>query len=169
MSEFAHRVVILAVAILGCAVQLSAQEQSPVLLYYADAYADHYHVPRALFRAIVSQESNWNPLALSDKGAMGLMQLMPATAREYDISNPYAPSENLSGGAQYLASLLHLFRGDMRLVVAAYYCGPRHLEQRGLSYDNPAVVAYVESVRRRYQRELDRLERQNAPSPAGGQ
>jgi hypothetical protein len=80
--------VILAVAILGCGVQLSAQEQSPVLLYYADAYADHYHVPRALFRAIVSQESNWNPLALSDKGAMGLMQLMPATAREYDISNP---------------------------------------------------------------------------------
>lgn len=112
-------------------------------------------------------QSSW--LALSDKGAMGLTQLMPGTAREYGVSNLYAPSENLSGGAQYLAYLLQLFRGDMRLVVAAFYCGPRRLEHRGLSYCNPAVIAYVEAVRRRYQRELRQLERQNAPSPAGGQ
>ena len=64
------------------------QEGNPELKYYADAYADHYGVPRALVHAIIAQESNWNPRALSTKGAAGLMQLMPVTAGMYFVQGP---------------------------------------------------------------------------------
>lgn len=127
---------------------------NPELRYYADAYADHYGVPRALVHAIIAQESNWNPFAISNKGAAGLMQLMPATAAEYLVRNRFSVKENLGGGIQYLADLLTEFRGEMRLAVAAYYCGSRPIASQGLHYGNPDVVAYVESVRRRYQSEL---------------
>jgi soluble lytic murein transglycosylase-like protein len=144
-------------ALLFCGVGFEtaqAQHSTNEMRYYADAYADHYQVPRALVHAIVEQESGWNPSALSGKGAAGLMQLMPATAHAYDVQDRYDVNQSLSGGIQYLADLLREFNGDMRLAVAAYYCGSRHLERQGLSYGNPEVVAYVESVRRRYRRDL---------------
>ena len=127
---------------------------SPQLTYYADAYADHYQVPRALVHAIIEQESSWQPGTLSNKGAAGLMQLMPETARAYGVRNPYSVTDNLSGGVQYLANLLRRFNGEMRLAVAAYYCGSRPLERRGLAYRNPDVATYVEAVQRRYMRHL---------------
>jgi len=117
-------------------------------------YADHYGVPRELVHAIIAQESNWNPRALSNKGAAGLMQLMPATAGVYLVRDRFSVTENLSGGIRYLADLMTEFRGEMRLAVAAYYCGSQRIARRGLYYRNPDVVAYVEAVRRRYQREL---------------
>ena len=132
----------------------AAYAQDQATIYYANAYADHYGVPRALVDAIIEQESAWNPLAQSVKDAEGLMQLMPATAALYGVRNRYDILENLSGGVRYLADLLSEFHGDMRLAVAAYFCGSRHILQRGFSYSNPDVVAYVESVRRRYQSDL---------------
>jgi soluble lytic murein transglycosylase-like protein len=146
----------------------NCQRPKAVIEYYADAYADHYGVPRALVHAIIRQESNWNPRALSDKGAVGLMQLMPATAETYSVRDRYSVTESLSGGVQYLADLLNQFGGEMRLAVAAYYCGPRRIDRYGLSYHNPEVVAYVESVRSRYQREL-RVQVINRSVSAGGQ
>ena len=143
-----------------------AQDQSA--MYYANAYADHYGVPRALVDAIIEQESDWNPLAQSVKDAEGLMQLMPATAAMYGVRNRYDILENLSGGVRYLADLLREFHGDMRLAVAAYYCGSRHILQRGFSYSNPDVVAYVESVRRRYQSDLQSQADRMAYGPNGG-
>jgi soluble lytic murein transglycosylase-like protein len=148
---------------------LSAQSRTPERVYYADAYADHYGVPRALVRAIITQESNWNPRAVSVKGAAGLMQLMPSTATAFGVRNRYSVTENLSGGVEYLADLLGQFRGEMRLAVAAYYCGSRNIQRRGLSYRNPEVVAYVESVRGRYQRELQMQAGRDSSLPAGGQ
>jgi hypothetical protein len=79
-----------------------AAQPNPELLYYANAYADHYRVKRALVYAVIEQESNWNPSALSNQGATGLMQLMPETARVYGVRNRYVASQNLSGGVQYL-------------------------------------------------------------------
>jgi soluble lytic murein transglycosylase-like protein len=131
-----------------------AAKPSPQLTYYADAYADHYQVPKALVHAIIEQESSWKPRALSDKGAAGLMQLMPGTAVAYGVRDRYSVTDNISGGVQYLVNLLRRFNGEMRLAVAAYYCGSRPLERRGLAYRNPDVVTYVEAVRRRYARQL---------------
>jgi soluble lytic murein transglycosylase-like protein len=138
-----------------------AQRENPEADYYVNAYADHYGIPRALMRAIVSQESSWNPTAVSAAGALGLMQLMPKTARAYGVRNPFSKSDNIGGGARYLHYLLQLFHGDMRLAVAAYYTGEGHIARRGLAFHNPAVIAYVEQVQRRYQREL---ERRNTPA-----
>jgi soluble lytic murein transglycosylase-like protein len=145
-----------------------AHAQTPETVYYADAYADHYGVPRALVHAIIAQESAWNPLAISKKNAEGLMQLMPATAAMYGVGNRFSVIENLGGGVQYLSELLAAFHGDMRLAVAAYYCGPSHILQKGLAYRNSDVLAYVEAVRARYRAEvLEDASRVNAP-PAGG-
>jgi soluble lytic murein transglycosylase-like protein len=145
-----------------------AHAQAPEAVYYADAYADHYGVPRALVHAIIEQESAWNPLAISKKNAVGLMQLMPATATMYGVGNRFSVIENLRGGVQYLSELLIAFRGDMRLAVAAYYCGPSHILQKGLAYRNSAVLAYVEAVRARYRRELSKEAGRGNTSLAGG-
>ena len=146
----------------------SAPAQAPEAVYYADAYADHNRVPRALVHAIIAQESAWNPLAISKKNAEGLMQLMPATAAIYGVGNRFSVIENLGGGIQYLSELLTAFHGDMRLAVAAYYCGPSHILQKGLAYRNPDVLVYVEAVRARYGREVSKeAGRGNAPLAGG--
>lgn len=164
---------IFALSLLASVIAIRSSAQSthtgnPELTYYADAYADHYGVPRALVHAIIAQESGWNPHALSkSKGAAGLMQLMPATAETYSVRDRFSVTENLSGGIQYLAALLMEFRGEMRLAVAAYYCGPRWPSHKGLNYQNADVVAYVDSVRRRYQSELREQPNRSIPVPGG--
>ena len=145
------------------------QGGDPELKYYADAYADHYGVPRALVHAIIAQESNWNPRALSNKGAAGLMQLMPVTAGAYLVRDPFSITENLSGGIQYLADLMTEFRGEMRLAVAAYYCGSRRIARQELYYRNPDAVSYVEAVHRRYQLELREQANRDIPTTGRGQ
>ena len=158
--------------ILALAIPATAETRrggNPELKYYADAYADHYGVSRALVHAIIAQESNWNPRALSNKGAAGLMQLMPVTAGMYFVRNRFSTTENLSGGIQYLADLMTEFRGEMRLAVAAYYCGSRRIARQGLYYRNPDVVSYVEAVRRRYQLELREQANRDIPTPGRGQ
>jgi len=134
--------------------QNAAEQKHPDIVYYANAYADHYHVPRALVHAVITQESGWNRNALSSKGAAGLMQLLPGTAARFAVRDPHSVSDNLSGGVQYLALLISMFRGDMRLAVAAYYCGEHHIQHRGLAYRNPEVIAYVLAVQRLYDREI---------------
>ena len=165
---------LLALPLFALAFTISARAETrptgnPELKYYADAYADHYGVPRALVHAIIAQESNWNPHALSNKGAAGLMQLMPATAGTYRVRDRFSVTENLSGGIQYLADLMTEFRGEMRLAVAAYYCGSRHVARQGLNYRNPDVVTYVEAVRHRYQLELREQADRDSPMPGKGQ
>ncbi len=167
-----RRLFALPLFILALAIPATAETrggENPELRYYADAYADHYGVRRALVHAIIAQESNWNPRALSTKGAAGLMQLMPATAEGYLVRDRFSITENLSGGIQYLADLMTEFRGEMRLAVAAYYCGSRRIARQGLHYRNPDVVSYVEAVRRRYQLELHEQANRDVPTPGRGQ
>ncbi len=144
----------LAVLPLRASAQSLPEMKFPEIVYYANAYADHYHVPRALVHAVITQESGWNRNAHSSKGATGLMQLLPGTAARFAVRNPTAISDNISGGVQYLALLIAMFRGDLRLAVAAYYCGEHHIKQRGLNYQNPEVIAYVLAVQRLYDREI---------------
>src|SRR5579864_8243902 len=91
--------------------------------YYVAAYAQHYQVPVQLVRAVVERESNWRPCAISAKGAVGLMQLMPMTAQHLLVSDRCNIDQNVSGGVRYLAWLLSKFHGDSRLASAAYYAG----------------------------------------------
>jgi soluble lytic murein transglycosylase-like protein len=141
-------------AVACCSRMVYAAAGDREAMYYANAYADHYGVPRPLVYAIISQESGWNQTAISNRGALGLMQLMPGTARRYGVRRPFAKSDNIGGGVRYLGDLLTQFHGDMRLAVAAYYTGEDRIHRRGLAFQNRAVVAYVEQVRWLYQREL---------------
>jgi soluble lytic murein transglycosylase-like protein len=121
--------------------------------YYVAIYARQYLVPVDFVRAVIEQESNWQPCAISLKGAAGLMQLMPATAQRLGVTDRCDIQQNVYGGVRYLAWLMAKFHGDLRLVAAAYYAGERAVESRGLQYANPDVVAYVAAVRARFERQ----------------
>ena len=90
---------------------------------YIDRYAGQYHVDPVLVRAVIQVESDFNPRCVSNKGARGLMQLMPETARQYGVHNVFDPEDNIHGGVHNLADLLDRYRGDLRRVLAAYNAG----------------------------------------------
>jgi len=113
-------------------------------------YARAYHVPFELVAAVIQAESNWNPNAVSNKGAAGLMQLMPGTAARFGVRNRFDIEENIRGGVAYLAWLIHLFHGDLRLAVAAYQTGEAPILRRGLAYSSAEVFEYVSRVARLY-------------------
>lgn len=113
-------------------------------------YAAHYRVPPELIAAFIDVESRWNPRAVSAKGAMGLMQLMPATAKRFGAFEPFDVEQNIAAGTRYVTALMWEFHGDLRLVAAAYYAGDRNIAREQLDYRNPDVVAYVQAVRRQY-------------------
>ena len=116
----------------------------------ATYYAQVYQVPPALVEAVIQVESNWNPYAVSTKGAAGLMQLMPATAARFGVRHRFNIRENIRGGVAYLAWLIRLFRGDLRLAVAAYFVGEAPILLRGLAYSSRQVFDYVSRVARVY-------------------
>ena len=117
---------------------------------WAEYYARLYQVPVDLVDAVIDEESGWNPYAVSDKGAVGLMQLMPQTAMRFGVRNRFHLDENIRGGVAYLAWLNQKFNGDLRLVTAAYYVGETPILSRKLNYSSADVQAYVNRVARRY-------------------
>jgi soluble lytic murein transglycosylase-like protein len=103
-----------------------------------------------LVEAVIDVESSWNPLAVSPKGAVGLMQLMPATAFALRVHNRFQIEDNIHGGVAYLAWLIRLFRGDLRLAIAAYIVGPKPILAHGLAYSSREVFVYVSRVAAHY-------------------
>ena len=85
-----------------------------------------------LVKAVMKAESNFNPYAKSPKGAQGLMQLMPDTARLMMVYDPYDPDENIKGGAKYLKLLEEMFQGDMELMLAGYNAGPNRVLEHNM-------------------------------------
>jgi soluble lytic murein transglycosylase-like protein len=93
--------------------------------------ATKYGVNPCLIKAVIHAESGYNPNAVSRKGASGLMQLMPGTARSLKVSNSFDPQDNVEGGVKYLRFLLDTFRGDVSLAVAAYNAGLNKVARYG--------------------------------------
>lgn len=111
------------------------------------------NVEAALIRAVISVESGYNPSAVSRAGAVGLMQLMPETAKRYNVTDRHDPEQNIHGGAEYLRDLLRMFNYDLRLTLAAYNAG----EQAVMKYGNRIppyreTLAYVPKVMKFYKR-----------------
>ena len=97
--------------------------------------------------AVIAVESGWNPRAVSRAGALGLMQLMPATARDMYVADIFDPAQNIEGGARYLRLLQDRFGGDLEKVLAAYNAGPeRVLRHGGAVPPIPETQAYVRKV-----------------------
>jgi len=134
---------------------------------FTDRYSDliarstaRHGVDAALVRAIIHAESAFRPDARSRAGAQGLMQLMPETAKEMGVSNPFDAEQNIEGGTRYLSGLLERYNRDVRLAAAAYNAGPGAVEQYGGIPPYAETQAYVKRVQVLYRRylELDKLQ-----------
>jgi hypothetical protein len=120
----------------------------PVLAGYLDDAATRYGVDPALVRAVAWQESRFHSDVISPKGAIGIMQLMPATAAQLGV-NPYDPQQNIQGGVAYLRALLTQFNGNERLALAAYNAGPAAVLQYGGIPPFRETQNYVKSIAER--------------------
>lgn len=127
--------------------------------------ARRHALPSSLVHAVISAESRYVPQAVSPRGAMGLMQLMPATARSLGITQPFDPAQNIEGGTRYLRHLLDEFAGDIQLALAAYNAGPAAIHRHGRRVPPyPETRAYVPRVLAHMAR-LDALSAVPAPAP----
>jgi soluble lytic murein transglycosylase-like protein len=129
--------------------------------------ATQYRIDPKLIRAIIQTESDYDPSAVSSKGAMGLMQLIPATAQRFGVGNPFDPSQNIEGGVSYLKYLLKLFGGNLPLSLAAYNAGENTVIKSGGIPAIPETEHYVRKVTRLYHDPASGHERA-AVSSAGG-
>lgn len=115
--------------------------------------AERYGVDAALLHAVIAVESSYDPKAVSPKGAIGLMQLMPVIIRHYGVSDPFDPEQNISAGAQHLRVLLRRFKRDLSLTLAAYNAGEPAVTSRGnIVPPYPETLLYVPKVLDHYQR-----------------
>jgi soluble lytic murein transglycosylase-like protein len=108
--------------------------------------AQYYTLPPALVKAVVAVESSFEPAAVSHAGAQGLMQLIPRTARQMQVRDPFDPRDNIYGGARYLRVLANEFPGSVPLTVAAYNAGPERVTRAGGVPRIPETQTYVRRV-----------------------
>ncbi len=136
---------------------------------YIGAAARRYQIPEALIRAVVHTESNYYPHVVSRVGAMGLMQLMPGTAKQLGVRDAFDPEQNILGGSRYLRMLANRFNGDMVLVIAGYHAGAGNVRKYGGIPPFSTTRAYVKAVLRRYyayerQSQLEKGARRRGPA-----
>lgn len=111
-----------------------------------ESAAKERKLPAKLVRAVAERESGLRACSVSEKGAQGLMQLMPDTAEQFQVKDAFDPKQNLSGGAAYLRQLLEKYKGDLALSLAAYNAGPDTVDKIAAVPDIPETKAYVEAI-----------------------
>jgi soluble lytic murein transglycosylase-like protein len=134
----------------------SASTQRPFHTFILQA-SETYQVDPALIKAIIMAESNYDPQAISHRGAQGLMQLMPMTAKWLGVTDAFDPALNIDAGVRYFRYLLDRFKGDVELALAAYNAGIAHVQKHGGIPPFRATQAYVKKVleyHQHYQQEL---------------
>jgi soluble lytic murein transglycosylase-like protein len=99
-----------------------------------------------LLRAVIRKESAFQPCAVSEKGALGLMQLMPATAARFGVDDPFDPRQNIDAGTKFLGELLKRYGNDLSLALSAYNAGPARVDAKGGIPSIPETVAYVSGI-----------------------
>jgi len=142
----------------------------PMLLATIDETARNLEVSPELVHSVIQVESNYDPYAVSEKGAEGLMQLMPATARRFGVTNSFDPRQNIEGGVRYLKLLKETFQDD-RLAIAAYNAGEKAVTRYGGVPPYPETVNYVAKVGEKYSQakksaEKGKIDAKAAPQPA---
>jgi hypothetical protein len=124
------------------------------MMEYAERYSRANNLSPALVKAIIKAESNGQRYAISPKGAQGMMQLMPFTARRMNVSDPFDPIENIEGGVKYIKELLGTFGGNLIHAVAAYNAGPEAVKKYGGIPPYKETRTYVKRVMNYYQQYL---------------
>jgi soluble lytic murein transglycosylase-like protein len=121
--------------------------------------ASLYHLDERLLHAVIAAESGYSARIVSSKGAMGLMQLMPETARRYKVTNSFDPAQNIDAGAQYLSSLLAQFDNNIPLALAAYNAGENNVRKYGGRIPPfPETLVYVPKVMNLYRKNMQGLQ-----------
>ncbi len=126
------------------------------MMEYAERYSRANNLSPALVKAIIKAESNGERYAVSPKGAQGMMQLMPFTARRMNVSDPFDPIENIEGGVKYIKELLGTFGGNLVFAVAAYNAGPEAVKKYGGIPPYKETRTYVKRVMNYYRQYLSR-------------
>jgi soluble lytic murein transglycosylase-like protein len=124
----------------------SASEESRKITYddIIKAASDRYKIPQELIKAVIKQESNFKEDAVSNKGAVGMMQLMPQTSDVLGVEDPFDAEQNIFGGTQYLRHLIDLYGGNLNKALAAYNAGPNRVDSEIPNI--PETLVFIESV-----------------------
>lgn len=120
-------------------------------------YARRHKIPSSLIKSIIYVESNFNYRAISPKGAMGLMQLMPDTAKKYGVKDIYNPRENIEGGVRYLRDLVKTYKASTNLVLAAYNAGPEAVKKHRGIPPYPETINFIRKVRKLYNKSFIKI------------
>jgi len=112
--------------------------------------AKKYSVDADLIFSVIAAESNFNPRAISRRGARGLMQLLPATGTRFGVKDIFDPAQNIDAGTQYLRDLMARYQGDLVLTLAAYNAGPGAVERYGRVPPYNETISYVRAIRKTY-------------------
>ena len=118
--------------------------------HIVERVAQKYNLPAKLIHSIIKAESNYNPYAVSVKGAAGLMQLMPETARQYGVKDRFDPVENIEGGTKYLKDLIKIYDKNLELILAAYNAGQEAIKKYKGIPPYPETINYIEKVKLNY-------------------
>jgi soluble lytic murein transglycosylase-like protein len=118
--------------------------------YIITQASKRFGVEPSLIKAVIQAESDFDHKALSNKGAQGLMQLMPGTSNDMSVQNPFNPEENIFGGTRYLSLMLERFKNDLSLALGAYNAGPERIDEHNGLPPFPETKSFVEKVLRYY-------------------